>query len=207
MLSATPDLCPEQGLGHDTVGVEQQRRALVFAEGSAAGVEEFVYGEAEHLLCSLEVALRRRDAIALQKSERGPRIGIDLTLTVSSTGSVLGEVEGPLFADQIGAYELERPEGNVTEVLSPGGLAERQQGDRRLRVPRGHLVAVHRRLARSPSLGGRQPVVRGIGALAAVEAPRGRVVEIPEQVRRRTLRGFPVARVPGHAVSFAEHRR
>ena len=115
----------EQSVGHDSVRVERRWRSFVLAEGAAPNIEELGHGEAQHSLGGLTVGFHSRDAIALQECERGPRIGVELALTVSPPRPVLVEVEDPPLADQVAANELERAEGDVTEILAPRGLAER----------------------------------------------------------------------------------
>src|SRR5439155_25202848 len=94
IVGAVPDLLrPEQSLGHDPIGVERGRKALVLAESSSTRIEELGGGEAQHVLCGLTVSFDRCDAITLEEAERGPRIGIDLTLAVSSSRPRVVEVK------------------------------------------------------------------------------------------------------------------
>src|SRR5262249_58375733 len=110
-------------------------------------------------------------SIALEERERGPRIGIELPLAVSSSGPGLVEMERAFVAHCVQTYEVERPQGDVAKIFPARRLTKREQREGRLGIPGRELLEIHGRRRRAAPLARWQSVIGGTGGLAALETP------------------------------------
>src|SRR5207245_5632259 len=131
-----------QGLVHDSVSAQREGRIPIVNEYAVRGIEELGLRIPKHLLGSMAVGFRLRDAISLQERQRGPGVGLELSRQLSAARLELVELEDSLLGDEIAANEVKRAQRDVDEVLPSGGLTQHEERQRGFGIPRSDFIAV-----------------------------------------------------------------